>query len=94
MVAARFGFNGSSSYSPDVVFIHEAVLNLLLTYLIPVVSNALGSLNGNNKAAVPANESDDRRSKEKSSLEALVATGGVTLLFSGAKGAIVQIDDR
>jgi hypothetical protein len=94
MVAGRFGFNGSSSYSPDAVFIHEAVFTLLLTHLIPVVSSVVGDLNGNIKVAVPASKNVERRSKQKPSLEALLELGGVTLLFSGAKGAIVQADDR
>lgn len=94
MVAGRFGFNGTSSYSPNVVFVHEAVLALLTAYLIPAASNALGRLKGDFTTTAPVDGSVERRPKEKSSIEALIRLSGVTLLFSSSKGAIIQTDDR
>lgn len=86
LIVAKFGFGNSSSYSPYVVFVHEAVAKSFSAMLVDHANSSFGGLSSFTQG--------QRASSTEKDIASLTSTKGTKVLLSGQRGAIIDVFDR
>ncbi|QDS74300.1 hypothetical protein FKW77_003808 [Venturia effusa] len=89
LLIARFGFNGTSPYAPDVVLVNEFVKK---AFLNAVIRKSIDFMTGRHGNGV-ANEKSSN-SRRTQTTEDLSSKKGVNVITSGSNGTIAEISDR
>lgn len=86
LIVAKFGFGNTSSYAPDVVFVHEAVAKAFSAYTVDLVNRWYGGLNsGAGKQKLLASEKGLGDPKW---------LDGHKILLSGKRGAVIELLEK
>lgn len=89
LLTARFSFNGTSPYAPDVVLVNEFVKK---AFLNAVIRKSIDFMTGRNGDHVLDEKSPDGRRKQATN--ELSGKKGVNIITSGSNGTIAEITDR
>lgn len=89
LLTARFSFNGTSPYAPDVVLVNEFVkkdfLNAVIQKSIDFMTGRIGD------GVVDEKNSNDRRKQATNDISGIE---GVNVVTSGSNGTVAEISDR
>jgi aldehyde dehydrogenase (NAD+) len=93
LVTARFSFGAKSPYAPDVVFVNEFVAKEFFHEATKQARRHLGLENAAVDGKAQMNGAA-RRDGIKEALDEISKEKGVRVVVSGAKGAIVEVENR
>lgn len=89
LLTARFSFNGTSPYAPDVVLVNEFVkkdfLNAVIRKSIDFMTGRIGD------GVLDEKNSNDRRKQATNDISGIK---GVNVITSGSNGTVAEISDR
>ncbi|KAL4905122.1 hypothetical protein BDW74DRAFT_185220 [Aspergillus multicolor] len=94
LVTARFAFGGRSTYSPDIVLVHEFAMKSFAEAVIHHSSKYISGADGEKRKLAGAVSNPRRPSPGLSTLDAAYKDPNARVLVSGSGWGVVEVHDR